>query len=68
VNPSLLQHGPTMLPSEGIVEDKIFHEAVAVSGAEGEILILQEKVSRYSEKKFSSKKHQKHYQHDILQS
>ncbi|KAJ8314952.1 hypothetical protein KUTeg_007102 [Tegillarca granosa] len=45
VNPSILQHGPSYLPSEGLVEDVVIRDAVAVSSVDGEIVLLEEKVN-----------------------
>ncbi|KAK6187606.1 hypothetical protein SNE40_005595 [Patella caerulea] len=44
LNPASLQNIPTMLPSEGLVDDVIIMDAKAVHSADGEILILQEEV------------------------
>ncbi|OWF37572.1 Dynein heavy chain 5, axonemal [Mizuhopecten yessoensis] len=44
MNPSTIAHAPAFMPSEGIVEDSVFRDAVAVSSAEGELVLLQDKV------------------------
>ena len=44
MNPQLLQAGPSMLPSEGLVDDVIAMDATTVLGSDGEILPLVEKV------------------------
>ena len=44
VNPSSMQHAPTYLPSEGVVEEFTIMDAVAVSSADGESFTLQDKV------------------------
>lgn len=44
MNPSVLQHGPSYLPSEGIVEDVILYEATAISSSDGETIALKDKV------------------------
>ncbi|XP_041355189.1 dynein gamma chain, flagellar outer arm-like isoform X3 [Gigantopelta aegis] len=45
MNPTLLQNVPTMLPSEGLVDDVIVMDAIAVQSADGESLTLQDKVT-----------------------
>ncbi|XP_067674368.1 uncharacterized protein [Haliotis asinina] len=45
LNPSMSQHVPTMLPSEGLVDDVIVMDAVAVQSADGETLTLTDKVT-----------------------
>ena len=40
-----MQHGPSYLPSEGIIEDIIMYDAVAISSYEGETIALKDKVS-----------------------
>lgn len=40
-----MQHGPSYLPSEGIIEDIIMYDAVAISSNEGETIALKDKVS-----------------------
>ncbi|XP_035829673.1 dynein heavy chain 5, axonemal isoform X2 [Aplysia californica] len=45
INPSVMQHGPTMLPSEGLVDDVIVMDATAVHSADGEVLSLIDKVT-----------------------
>ena len=44
MNPQLLQAGPSMLPSEGLVDDVIAMDATTVLGSDGEVLPLVEKV------------------------
>ncbi|XP_055954878.1 dynein axonemal heavy chain 8 [Patella vulgata] len=44
LNPASLQNIPTMLPSEGLVDDVTVMDAKAVHSADGEILILQDEV------------------------
>ena len=44
INPSVLQHAPSMLPSEGLVDDIIVMDATAVHSADGEVLTLLDKV------------------------
>jgi len=44
MNPSMLQQGPTYLPSEGVVEEVIIKDAVSVSSADGESFTLVDKV------------------------
>lgn len=44
MNPQLLQSGPTMLPSEGLVDDVNLMDATAVLSSDGEVLPLLEKV------------------------
>ncbi|XP_052089132.1 uncharacterized protein LOC127725852 isoform X10 [Mytilus californianus] len=44
LNPSVMQHGPSYLPSEGIIEDVILYEATAISSSEGETIALKDKV------------------------
>ena len=44
VNPSALQHAPTYLPSEGVVEEFTIMDAVSVSSADGESFNLHDKV------------------------
>ena len=44
MNPSQIQHAPSFMPSEGIIEDAVFSEAVGVVSAEGEVVYLQDKV------------------------
>lgn len=44
MNPSVIQAGPTYLPSEGVVEEVIIKDAVSVSSADGESFNLIEKV------------------------
>lgn len=39
-----MQHGPSYLPSEGIIEDIILYEATAISSSEGETIALKDKV------------------------
>ena len=39
-----MQHGPSYLPSEGIIEDMILYDAVAISSSDGETIHLKEKV------------------------
>ncbi|XP_025098007.1 LOW QUALITY PROTEIN: dynein gamma chain, flagellar outer arm-like [Pomacea canaliculata] len=45
INPSVLQHAPSMLPSEGLVDDITEMDATAVLSADGEVLPLAEKVN-----------------------
>ncbi|XP_052807484.1 dynein axonemal heavy chain 5-like isoform X7 [Mya arenaria] len=45
MNPSILQQGPTYLPSEGMVEEVVIKDAVSVSSADGESFVLAEKVT-----------------------
>ncbi|GFN75495.1 dynein beta chain, ciliary [Plakobranchus ocellatus] len=45
INPSVLQHAPSMLPSEGLVDDVIVMDATAVHSADGEVLTLLDKVT-----------------------
>ena len=47
VNPSAMAHGPSYLPSEGIVKDTVMRDAVAVSSSDGEVLVLQERVCNF---------------------
>ena len=44
MNPQLLQAGPSMLPSEGLVDDVISMDATTVLSSDGEMLPLTEKV------------------------
>ncbi|XP_076466964.1 uncharacterized protein LOC143298129 [Babylonia areolata] len=44
MNPALLQAGPSMLPSEGLVDDVIAMDATTVLSSDGEVLPLIEKV------------------------
>ncbi|ESO89151.1 hypothetical protein LOTGIDRAFT_229063 [Lottia gigantea] len=45
LNPASLQNIPTMLPSEGLVDDVIIMDAKAVHSSDGETLILQDQVT-----------------------
>ncbi|XP_059166583.1 dynein axonemal heavy chain 8-like [Physella acuta] len=45
INPSVIQHVPSMLPSEGLVDEVIIMDAVAVHSSDGEVLNLTEKVT-----------------------
>ncbi|CAL1527205.1 unnamed protein product [Lymnaea stagnalis] len=45
INPSVMQHVPSMLPSEGLVDDVIIMDATAVHSADGELLHLLDKVT-----------------------
>ena len=47
MNPASLQNVPTMLPSEGLVDDVIVMDATVVQSADGESLTLQDKVSTF---------------------
>ncbi|XP_070190368.1 uncharacterized protein [Littorina saxatilis] len=44
MNPALLQAGPSMLPSEGLVDDVLAMDASTVMSSDGEVLPLLEKV------------------------
>ncbi|XP_055889444.1 dynein axonemal heavy chain 8-like isoform X3 [Biomphalaria glabrata] len=45
INPNVMQHVPSMLPSEGLVDDILMMDATAVLSADGEMLHLANKVS-----------------------